>query len=216
MNKSNLKIFFGIVLFVSTLIFSCEKKFEKLDLNKKVVIQNSNLLINPFESESNQLYNFLHSNYSKLKTDSISELEFDSIIINSAYISVSLNLDSADKSILENYFDDSLVNYKNILLFENYLYASSNQTNKLLRAVAYAKAVFKFYEKDILQDRKNVESFDTCLDKCMHDKLAAIFEKGNIIDQIEYISGLPYTFLWNLASCSYNCYGNKESNNNQS
>jgi hypothetical protein len=215
MNIRKLEIFIGIIL-VSTLIFSCEKKFEQLDLNKKEVLQSSNLLINPYESECNQFYNFLHSSYSLLKMDSISELEFDSIITNSIYCSVILNLDSADKNVLENYFDDSIVNYKNLILFENNLFNSNSNINKLLKAVAYAKAVFKFYEKDILQDRKNVESFDTCLDKCMHDKLAAIFEKGNIVDQIEYMAGLPYTFLWNLASCSYNCYGNTESNNNQS
>lgn len=117
---------------------------------------------------------------------------------------------------MSDYFADNGINSTKLILFENYIYDSNLQTNNLLKVIAYSKATFKFYENDLLQDRKDVETFESCFDKCMHDKLKAIFEDGNIIDQMEYMAGLPYTFIWQVASCSYNCTGTKEKSKEQS
>lgn len=206
------------ILFILSLLWiSCQNKIEVNEIkSSKENLTQSSSISNPYDNEANVYYNFLHNNYYKYLNDTISPEEFDSIIVNSQYYSSAALLNSSEKNIIINYFSDSTMNYKQMLLFENYVLNANIQTNNLLKVIAYSKATFKFYEQDILLGVKDVEASDDCFDKCMRAKLKAIFEDGNWIDQAEYISGLPYTLLWQIASCTWNCTGTNDNSNTQS
>jgi|GEM_PF-5490726 hypothetical protein len=49
-----------------------------------------------------------------------------------------------------------------------------------------------------------VREFGDCVDRCIYARLEAI-EDGNVIDKIEFVAGVPWSFFYIVASCSVDC-----------
>ena len=51
-----------------------------------------------------------------------------------------------------------------------------------------------------------VSNFESCTDRCMYNKLDAIFNQGNWIDKASFVAGAPINVVVMYASCSWDCF----------
>lgn len=132
-----------------------------------------------------------------------------------------LTFTDQEKVVFENYFELLNQNPKISPLIINEIYVSeilslsieNFSSDKFENAMNYHHDLLLYFdfEQDINSD-SNVMNREwncahrDCLDCCMYRKLNHLKRKANIIEQIEFAAGLPYSVAWMAGACGWDCW----------
>lgn len=170
--------------------------------NENPKLGKSNRLENPFEAEGKELFNFLKDLSNKI----IDDEDKDEILffIDNSNLNFFLNLGEGDLIPYKIFFEKEIINYSNIVDFEQNILADDdlNQNVELLRSISYFKWGYYFMEND---PKLKVSGFFACWDRKVRQRLSTVFNDGNIIDQVQYVAGIPGSWLYTASASALDC-----------
>lgn len=209
----NINLIAGTMVFFS-MTLGCKKAnlTEKIENNSNVEITSTTILVNPYENIELSYYEFLHKLAFEIPYTNKSDIEIKEIIDSSGFM-YNINITQSEKDVYSNYFTTDTLNYSGLIGFEQYVLndATLKQNNLLLKSIALAKANYHFFGD--MNDRKDPPTFEECLTDCIEKKVDEVFLYGNLYDQLQYIAGLPGSFLHFVGSCTYDCASFRPINN---
>lgn len=116
-----------------------------------------------------------------------------------------MNLTQLDIDAYSTFLTEGSFSLESIILFETQSLINSNLSDDFYKNIAYLKYSLKFNDDFAIADVGDLAAFEECLNNCITDAMDEIFLYGNPVDKLAFIAGLPASFAWTVASCSYDC-----------